>query len=315
MLPVERAPSVAPNREAGERPSTSAHHAPVVPLDLERGLAEVEAMLRQECASDEPLVERMALDVIEAGGKRLRPRLGLLAFAAAGAPRGVTGFTRDVLAAAAGIELVHTASLVHDDIIDGSPLRRGRPTLHVKYGLPHAIVTGDFLFTRGFGLSAQLDDESIRVTTVAITHLSEGEVLEQRLAGRSHDADAYLRIITKKTAHPLAACAHVGAHLAGASHEEARRFAAYGLDVGLAFQIIDDVLDVEGDPALMGKANGADAKSGLATLPRIVGVEAARAEAKRLADRAVGNLVSVARPSPWRDALVDLATQVVERRA
>lgn len=249
-------------------------------VDVERWLGDVETVIRRAAHSDEPLLAKMVGDLIQAGGKRLRPRLALLAFAACGG----TDPTRVVAAAAAG-ELIHTASLVHDDIIDRSPLRRGRPTLHVAYGIPHALVAGDFLFTQGFALAGQLPPEVVRVNADACIHLAEGEVLEQRLLDEEVTEESYLRIIRKKTAEPMRACLQAGSMLADAPPHIVEELGLYGLDVGIAFQIADDVLDIAGDPKETGKTVGQDARTGVLTLPVGLG-EDASTSASADADRA-----------------------------
>ncbi|HEX2023000.1 MAG TPA: polyprenyl synthetase family protein [Candidatus Thermoplasmatota archaeon] len=308
-----------------------------VPLDVEAALRRVEAAIVEATACDEPLLARMVGDLVRAGGKRMRPRIALLAFDACG---GAPSDVERVVEAGAAFELIHTASLVHDDIIDQSPLRRGRPTLHVAYGLGHALVAGDFLFTRGFALSGRLPKDVIAVTAEACVRLAEGEVMEQRLLAEEVDEERYLRIIAKKTAEPIRACAMTGAMLAGAPPHVAEALGHYGLEIGIAFQIADDVLDIAGDPAETGKAVGQDAKTGVLTFPVGLGqdarafrelarhtdpeelrrllqeagaIEKARAVALRYVERAKGRL-DVLAPGPAKDALTALAQSVVDRR-
>ncbi|MEA3200124.1 MAG: hypothetical protein QOE90_1552 [Thermoplasmata archaeon] len=308
-------------------------------LDVEAALRRVEATIQQAVECQEPLLRQMVQDLVRAGGKRMRPRVALLAFDACG---GRDADLEKVVDAAAAFELIHTASLVHDDIIDQSPLRRGRPTVHVAYGMPHAIVAGDFLFTQGFALSGRLPKDVIRVTAEACVRLAEGEVMEQRLLAEEVDQAAYLKIIAKKTAEPIRACAMTGAMLAGASKETVEAFGLYGLEIGIAFQIADDVLDIAGVSAETGKAVGQDAKTGVLTLPVGLGAEDAKAfralarrtdpdelrrmlqdagaidEARRVAqeyaERAKSRLAGVP-PGPAKDALVALADSVVKRKA
>jgi geranylgeranyl pyrophosphate synthase len=315
-------------------------------LDVDAAMVRVEETILHATRCDEPLLARMVGDLVLAGGKRLRPRLALLAFAACGgkperlddAP---SGPYQAVIAAAAAFELIHTASLVHDDIIDQSPLRRGRPTLHVAYGISHALVAGDFLFTRGFGLSGRLGSDVIAVTEEACARLAEGEVMEQRLLAEEVDEERYLTIIIKKTAEPIRACAKAGALIAGAPADVVEALGNYGIEVGIAFQIADDVLDIAGDPAQTGKAVGQDAKTGVLTLPAgVAGSDAAtfremartsdpeelrrlleaagaigkaRAVAMKYVERAKGRL-DVLPASPAKAELIALADSVVERR-
>jgi geranylgeranyl pyrophosphate synthase len=308
---------------------------PVSGIDVEATLARVEKVIQASTDCQEPLLRTMVRELVSAGGKRLRPRIALLAFDACG------GRDIDMIVdAAAAAELIHTASLVHDDIIDQSPLRRGRPTLHVRYGTPHAIVAGDFLFTQGFALSARLPKDVIAVTAEACTRLAEGEVMEQRLLAEEIDEEQYMRIITKKTAEPIRAGAMTGGLLAGAPRDVVADLGAYGLELGIAFQIADDVLDIAGDPAETGKAVGQDARTGVLTLPVGLGSDArkfremartmdpqelrraleaagaidrARGVAAGYAERARSRLVHLP-AGPSRDALDALAAGVVTRR-
>lgn len=305
-------------------------------LDVEAALVRVESAIGRAIECDEPLLRRMVSDLVSAGGKRMRPRIALLAFDACGGKD-----PELVIDAGAAFELIHTASLVHDDIIDQSPLRRGRPTLHVTHGIPHAIVAGDFLFTQGFALSGKLPKEVIAVTAEACVRLAEGEVMEQRLVAEDVDEEQYLKIIAKKTAEPIRACAMTGAILAGASRDVVHDMGLYGLELGIAFQIADDVLDIAGDPKETGKTVGQDAKTGVLTLPVGMGSDArafremartmdpdelrrmleeagaidkARAVATKYAERAKSRLARLS-PGPAKDALVALAESVVKRRA
>ncbi len=314
-------------------------------LDVEGALKQVEAAIAQAVDCQEPLLRQMVAELVRAGGKRMRPRIALLAFDACG---GGEADLDKVVDAAAAFELIHTASLVHDDIIDQSPLRRGRPTVHVSYGTPHAIVAGDFLFTQGFALSGRLPKEVIRVTAEACVRLAEGEVMEQRLLAEEVDEESYLTIIAKKTAEPIRACAMTGALLAGAPKEVVEALGHYGLEIGIAFQIADDVLDIAGNPAETGKAVGQDAKTGVLTLPvglneagtdpgwdaktfrsmarqtdpeelrRLLqetgAIDKARGVAQKYSDRAKARL-AVLPPGPSKDALVALADSVVKRRS
>jgi geranylgeranyl pyrophosphate synthase len=305
-------------------------------MSLEAALGAVESLLGEQTATDEPLLTRMARHVVFAGGKRLRPRVTLLSFAAAG---GAADRIPRVVQAAAAFELVHTATLVHDDIIDASPLRRGKPALHTLHGVGHAIVAADFLFARAFALSARLDKDVIAATEMACVHLAEGQVLEQRLA-RSIDIDTatYLRVIGKKTAEPLRACAVIGAHIAGAAPEALAALGEYGFHLGLAFQIADDLLDIDSTLEETGKPVRHDASQGILTLPALLALpqserkeflerpeafegrlrdpkvlEETRAVAIEHAERSRAALKAVP-AGPYRDELVALASAVVDRR-
>ena len=329
-------PRLASSVKRSLRVESVAGEAPA-PFDLDAAMAQVEAAIRRAVRCQEPLLQRMVEELVAAGGKRMRPRIALLAYQACGG--GADGLDR-VVDAAAAFELIHTASLVHDDIIDQSPLRRGRPTLHVAYGIPHALVAGDFLFTQGFALSGKLPKDVIAVTAEACARLAEGEVMEQRLLAEEVDEERYLKIIVKKTAEPIRACAQTGAMLAGASPEVAAALGEYGVELGIAFQIADDVLDIAGDPEETGKVVGQDGKNGVLTLPVGLGEEAAtfremarstdpeelrrlleesgaidraREVALRYAQRARSRL-DVLPPSEAKRTLAALADSVVKRR-
>ncbi|HVL48808.1 MAG TPA: polyprenyl synthetase family protein [Candidatus Thermoplasmatota archaeon] len=317
---------------------------------VEQGLARVEARLIEEAAAaEDPLLEEIATDLIRAGGKRLRPRVLLLSYAAAGG----RDLTDAVVDAAVAGELIHTASLVHDDVIDQSALRRGRPTVHVRYGLGPAIVAGDFLFTRAFGLSGKLGPRMVKIALDACTRLAEGEIMEHQLSilaakatnGNGHgefppEVERYLKTIVKKTAEPIRAAAESGAVLAGAGDATVARYAEYGLAVGIAFQIQDDILDLVGDPATTGKPRGVDVRAGVLTLPALLSridgalpeeatrdadalarslarspyLKAAEEVALRYGDKAKAALANVP-TTPYKDQLLALAEGVVRRAA
>lgn len=306
-------------------------------LDVDAAMVEVERKILAAIDCEEPLLAKMVAELVQAGGKRLRPRIAILAYEACGGDVAHLGPVTD---AGAAFELIHTASLVHDDIIDQSPLRRGRPTVHTAYGIPHALVAGDFLFTQGFALSGSLSKEVIRVTADACVRLAEGEVMEQRLLADEVDEERYLTIIVKKTAEPIRACAKTGAILAGATPQVVEALGHYGVEVGIAFQIADDVLDIAGDPKETGKVVGQDAKTGVLTLPVGLGndastfrqmarttdpdelrrllqeagaIDKARAVATKYAERAKARL-DVLPPSAAKDEMLALADSVVKRR-
>jgi geranylgeranyl pyrophosphate synthase len=210
-----------------------------------------------------PLLARYAGQTIAAGGKRLRP---LLVFLAAGAPPPETD---GLLRAAVAVELIHDATLIHDDVLDGSPLRRGRPTVFAAGGRSMAIATGDLLFSRAFAeLAATGSEEAVRVLARATRELAAGEVM-QRADAFAPDlrVERYLERCRLKTAVLFRAACELGSLQAGGA---ADRLAAFGERIGLAFQILDDVLDVTGPPERTGKPRGADLLDGTVTLPLIV---------------------------------------------
>jgi octaprenyl-diphosphate synthase len=211
------------------------------------------------------LINQVAEYIIGAGGKRLRPMLLLLAAGSLGhgGP--------DAHQLAAVIEFIHTATLLHDDVVDESDLRRGRRTANAVWGNAASVLVGDFLYSRSFQLMVELDRvEVMRILADTTNLIAEGEVL-QLLHVRNPDTDeaAYLRVIERKTAVLFAAATRLGALLAGADEAVQQRLHDYGLNLGYAFQIADDVLDYTSDAATLGKNLGDDLAEGKATLPLI----------------------------------------------
>lgn len=233
----------------------------------------VDARIREMVKSQERILTEASLHVIDAGGKRLRPTVTILAFRALGGTD-----IEKIADIAAGFELIHSATLVHDDINDGGTMRRGRETVYKKYGLHDAIVTGDFLFTKAFRLGGSFDKVVVETTADACARLAEGEILENKFRHKSNlTIDTYISVIERKTAQPIKAGAMVGAYLAGASPEEIEALGSYGMDLGIAFQIIDDILDFTGDPKKTGKAVGTDLKEGHLTLPSLLALKESKA--------------------------------------
>ena len=228
-------------------------------------MAAVDALIRRRLASDVVLINQVAEYIVGAGGKRLRPMLLLLAAGALG-HRGP-----DAHQLAAVVEFIHTATLLHDDVVDESDLRRGRRTANAVWGNAASVLVGDFLYSRSFQLMVELDRvEVMRILADTTNRIAEGEVL-QLLHVRNPDTDeaAYLQVIERKTAVLFAAATRLGALLAGADADTQRRMHDYGLNLGYAFQIADDVLDYASDAATLGKNLGDDLAEGKATLPLI----------------------------------------------
>jgi octaprenyl-diphosphate synthase len=228
-------------------------------------MAAVDALIRHRLASDVVLINQVAEYIIGAGGKRLRPMLLLLAAGALGR-RGA-----DAHQLAAVVEFIHTATLLHDDVVDESDLRRGRKTANAVWGNAASVLVGDFLYSRSFQLMVELDRmEVMRILADTTNQIAEGEVL-QLLHVRNPDTDeaAYLRVIERKTAVLFAAATRLGALLAGADAATCDALHAYGLNLGYAFQIADDVLDYASDAETLGKNLGDDLAEGKATLPLI----------------------------------------------
>jgi octaprenyl-diphosphate synthase len=225
----------------------------------------VDALIRRRLASDVLLVNQVAEHIVAGGGKRLRPMLVLLAARAAGY-RG-----EDHVQAAAIVEFIHTATLLHDDVVDESDLRRGRATANALWGNSASILVGDYLYSRAFQMMVELDRMRImQVMADTTNRIAEGEVLQlMHLNNPDTDEAAYRRVIERKTAVLFEAAGRLGAILAGLPREQEEAMAAFGLDLGFAFQIADDVLDYVADAAALGKNLGDDLAEGKATLPVI----------------------------------------------
>lgn len=228
-------------------------------------MAAVDALIRRRLASDVVLINQVSEYIINAGGKRLRPMLLLLAARALG------HMSTDAHQLAATVEFIHTSTLLHDDVVDESDLRRGRRTANAVWGNAASVLVGDFLYSRSFQLMVELNSMPVqRILADTTNQIAEGEVL-QLLHVRNPDTDeaAYLRVIERKTAILFAAATGLGALLAGADDATCQRLHAYGLALGHAFQIADDVLDYASDAATMGKNLGDDLAEGKMTLPLI----------------------------------------------
>ena len=210
---------------------------------------------------------------------------------------------------AAGFELIHSATLIHDDINDGGSTRRGRVTVYKKYGIHNAVVTGDFLFAKAFQLGGAFDKMVVATTADACAALAEGEILQNRYRHRKDlTVDTYLQVAERKTAQPIKAGAMVGAYLAGGSTEEIESLGKFGLDLGVAFQIVDDILDFTGDEKKTGKMVGNDLKEGNLTLPSLLAIKSSE-EVKR----AIMEVIS--QESPAVDAVRKCAQMVVKSGA
>jgi len=246
-------------------------------------MREVDTVIAARLASPVALVGDVARYIISAGGKRLRPALLLLMSGALG----YRGNARFLLAAV--VEFIHTATLLHDDVVDASTLRRGRPTANQNFGNPASVLVGDFLYSRAFQM--MVDTGNMRVMQVladATNVIAEGEV--QQLMN-THDASlteaGYLEVIRSKTAKLFEASARLAAILAGASVDVEQACAAYGQSLGTAFQVIDDVLDYDGDTQEMGKNLGDDLREGKVTLPLIVAMQRSNEGEQILLRRAI----------------------------
>ncbi len=233
----------------------------------------VDRRVDQAATVDFPIVSSLIKDIVKAGGKRMRPLLLLLA---------ARSFNYDVdraVTAAAGIELLHTASLVHDDNIDRSALRRGQPTLNTQLSSGAVILIGDYLFAQSAILAAATNDT--RVVTIFATSLAEicdGQIRETLDAHRlSQNREDYNRRIYGKTAALFAGAAEMGAVIGGAPEDSIRELRGFGTDLGMAFQILDDVLDLREGTRILGKPAGNDLRQGVVTLPTMLFAQSASA--------------------------------------
>jgi len=253
-----------PSSRAASRPDPF----PVMPLEdirtlVRADLTAVDAMIRARLKSAVPLVDQVAEHIIAGGGKRLRPLLCVLAGRACGIE------TEKHIEAAAFIEFVHTATLLHDDVVDGSQKRRGRATANNIFGNQASVLVGDFVYSRAFQMMATVGSQRVmEIMSDATNVIAEGEVLQLMNA---HDPETteqrYLEVIYRKTGRLFEAGAEVAAVLAGAPASQQAALARYGKHLGTAYQLVDDVLDYKSDPATRGKNLGDDLAEGKPTLP------------------------------------------------
>jgi geranylgeranyl pyrophosphate synthase len=226
----------------------------------------VEQSLTRSIRSSERSLTEISSYLIHGGGKRIRPMVTLLAFRLFGGKR-----INDIVDIATAIELIHTATLLHDDIIDGAGTRRGKESSYKKFGLKSTLVAGDFLFIKAFEFAGKFDETVVQWTADACTHLTEGEMLQGYFNRNPKvTVDDYLEIVRRKTGSLFQTGAKVGAYLAGANRSLVEEMGRYGLNLGIAFQIVDDVLDIVGHQELLGKPTGIDLQDGNPSLPIIL---------------------------------------------
>jgi len=250
------------------------------PTWLRNDMKRVEALLLQSAGDSlHSLVSDASTHLIRAGGKRIRPALVLLSSQAGESGRRATDLS------AAAIELVHLATLYHDDVIDQTETRRGVPSVHSKWGIDVAVLAGDFLFARGCTLGAEAGGEVPGILARAIAQVCEGQILETVTIDNPRRAvSEYLGTIERKTAALFRAACELGAATSGAGSAERSALVTYGHKLGLAFQIVDDLLDLVGDPAETGKIPGTDLREGVFTMPILLACERDPSLAERLAD-------------------------------
>jgi octaprenyl-diphosphate synthase len=243
----------------------------------------VNQLIVEQLHSDVHMVENVGHYIVDAGGKRLRPMLALLAAAALGP------CSDNHIKFAAVVEFIHTATLLHDDVVDISSLRRGRPTANAEFGNAPSVLVGDFLYTRAFQLMVQLDSmDLLRHMADTTNVIAEGEVLQLVRAGDAQTTEQqYLDVITRKTAVLFAAACYGAASLSSTTDPIRNALREFGLNLGIAFQMIDDVLDYEGDPEAMGKNIGDDLTEGKPTLPLIYTLQNGNAQEQALVHQAI----------------------------
>ena len=229
----------------------------------------VEQTLLRAIGSREQTLTEIAAHLIDGGGKRIRPMVTLLAHFGLGGKG-----SQDIVDIATAIELIHTATLLHDDILDDAETRRGKVSAYRKYGLKSTLVTGDFLFIKAFEFAGKFNETVVQWTADACTLLTEGEILQGIFnRNRAVALDDYLEIVKRKTASLFQTGCKVGAYLAGAKPAIVDEADSYGLNLGIAFQMVDDVLDVVGHAALLGKPTGMDLRDGNPSLPIILALD------------------------------------------
>ncbi|HMA12122.1 MAG TPA: polyprenyl synthetase family protein [Steroidobacteraceae bacterium] len=261
-------------------------------------LAAVDGVIRARLASSVPLVSQVAEHIVAGGGKRLRPLIVLLSAHAAAGGRPLEGSRHHQ--AAAFIEFIHTATLLHDDVVDHSSLRRGRKTANAVFGNEASVLVGDFVYSRAFQMMAAIGVQPVmEIMSDATNVIAEGEVL-QLMNAQDPDTteDRYLEVIYRKTAQLFEAGAEVAAVLCGGTAGTQRALATYGKHLGTAYQLIDDVLDYRSDPGARGKNLGEDLAEGKMTLPLIHALRHADPSDREAIRAAIVNAGDEAAPAP-----------------
>ncbi|MES2876824.1 MAG: polyprenyl synthetase family protein [Pseudomonadota bacterium] len=284
---------------------------------IAQDMHEVDQVIARRLDSGVPLIGQVSRYIIAAGGKRLRPALLLLTSGALGY-RGEQRFNL-----AAVVEFIHTATLLHDDVVDDSALRRGNATANETFGNPASVLVGDFLYSRSFQM--MVDAQNMRVMQVladATNIIAEGEVMQlMNMHNAALDEAGYLKVIRSKTAKLFEASAKVGAILAGSSPEMEEACAVYGQALGTAFQVIDDVLDYTGEADVMGKNIGDDLREGKTTLPLIAAMQRGTSSQKDIIKEAIetggvsmlDQVISIVKSTGSLDVARLAATQEAQR--
>jgi octaprenyl-diphosphate synthase len=290
------------------------------------------------------LIAEICHYLIDGAGKRTRPLFIMLVYRACG---GRDQRVHDAVDAAVALELIHSATLLHDDIVDSGNLRRGKPSAFARYGLGPSLIAGDYLFSRAFELCGRFDEHLVRMAADACIQLTEGEVMEGRFRRNAAvSVNDYIEVVTRKTASLFRSGGKVAADLAGSRAPIVTAMGDLGLHIGIAFQMVDDLLDIMGPEERIGKPVGSDLRAGIPSLPVVLGVEfdpdlkqifqdgltaggpefdralaivnsppvirKARTLASQQADAARKALAKL-RPSPWRDSLTAMIDEQVDR--
>jgi octaprenyl-diphosphate synthase len=261
-----------------QAPSKSSSERFADALALIPELHQVEDTIRKAFRSDVTPMRDIPDYLLSLGGKRIRPALTLLCAKALGA----SIISQEIIDVAAGIELIHMATLMHDDIIDQSPIRRHKPSPYAKFGTPLTLLSGDFLLTRAFGLCAKLDDTIIAATEQACIELVEGEALETPLYSEQHTTKTSLVIAQRKTASLFRLAAFCAGHLTSTTPESLRLLSEFGESLGVAFQFIDDILDVTASEATLGKQPGIDIVERKPSIVNVLWLESGTSSAQHL---------------------------------
>jgi octaprenyl-diphosphate synthase len=308
---------------------------------LAADMAAVETAIQEAIRSREPRLTEIASYLIGAGGKRVRPLVAMSVFRACGGED-----PRDMIELGAALELIHSATLLHDDIIDEGEIRRGRASAYCKFGSADTLVAGDFLFSKAFQICGRFEETIVRWASEACIALTEGEIMQARLRRNALVSVAdYDEIIRLKTACLFRAGARIAARLAGSERTQTEMLGRCGESIGMAFQLVDDLLDVVGDPSRTGKPVGIDLRDGNPSLPIVLAlprspalvavwrradpteadvsaglaeivssgaVERVRKEAIAYTEAAAGSLASLP-PTPYRDLLETLIAELRDR--
>ena len=264
---------------------------PALEADLATGMQGVEHLLREHIKGDYPLVEETSRHLVAAGGKRLRPLLTLISSHFGDPTR------KEVIPAAVVCELTHLATLYHDDVMDEAPLRRGVESANNRWGNTIAILTGDYLFSKASDLLADLGPEAVRLQARTFERLVIGQIMETQGPQNGEDPLAhYLRVVGDKTGSLIATSARFGALLSGAPRETVETLTKFGEQIGIAFQLADDVIDIASESSQSGKTPGTDLREGvptLVTLNVMASNKAEDAELKRLLSAPIHDEVMV----------------------